>query len=159
MRDIALRPATIHVVVGERVALVLENRGTVEHEWSAGRDLVDTPYEKGFRTDLLAILKPHVRGQRYNLEQLMSTNLDRKGGHDGVPVTRLSQEVNVAPGGHVVLDFTVPPDAQGVWRMGCFLPGQYESGMYGTIAIEAGAPFAHLEGLGTTAGNGHWGTR
>ena len=136
MREFAFQPTTLYLKAGERVELVIENRGAVEHEWSAGRGLVDIPYEKGFRTDLLAILKPRVSGQGYDLEQLMTTNLDTEERVEGETVSRVSQEVDVEPGGHVVLDFTVPRDAKGMWRMGCFLPGQYESGMYGAILIE-----------------------
>ena len=136
MREFALQPATLYLKAGERVELVIQNRGATEHEWSAGRGLVDIPYEKGFRTDLLAILKPQVSGQGYDLEQLMTTNLDAEEGVEGETADRLSQEVDVEPGGHVVLDFTVPKNARGMWRMGCFLPGQYESGMYGAILID-----------------------
>ena len=136
MREFVLQPATLYLKAGERVELVIQNRGAVEYEWSAGRGLIDIPYEMGFRTDLLAVLKPRVSGQGYDLEQLMTTNLDTEEGVEGETVNRVSQEVDVEPGGQVVLDFTVPQDAKGMWRMGCFLPGQYESGMYGAILIE-----------------------
>jgi uncharacterized cupredoxin-like copper-binding protein len=136
MSDFALQPTALYLKAGERVELVIQNRGTEEREWSVGRGLVDTPYEKGFRTDLLAILTPRVHGQGYDLEQLMTTNLDTKEGVEGETVTRLSQEVDVEPGGQVVLDFTVPQNAKGMWQMGSFLPGQYESGMYGAILID-----------------------
>jgi uncharacterized cupredoxin-like copper-binding protein len=136
MRDFALQPTTLYLKAGERVELIIQNRGAAEHEWSAGRGLVDIPYEKGFRTDLLTILKPRLSGQGYGLEQLMTTNLDTEEGVEGETVNRLSQEVDVEPGGHAVLDFTVPQDAKGMWRMGSFLPGQYESGMYGAILID-----------------------
>ena len=66
----------------------------------------------------------------------MTTNLDTKEGVEDEAVTRLSQEVDVEPGGQVVLDFTVPQNAKGMWQMGSFLPGQYESGMYGAILID-----------------------
>jgi uncharacterized cupredoxin-like copper-binding protein len=136
MRDFALQPTALYLTGGERVELVIQNRGTEKREWSAGRGLVDIPYEKGFRTDLLAMLAPGVRGQGYDLEQLMTMNLDTKEGVEGETVTRLSQEVDVEPGGQVVLDFTVPRNAKGMWQMGSFLPGQYESGMYGAILID-----------------------
>lgn len=136
MREFALQPATLYLKTGERVEMVIQNRGTAEHEWAAGRGLVDIPYEKGFRTDLLAILRPRVSGQGYDLERLMTTNLDTAERVEGETANRLSQEVDVEPGGQVVLDFTVPQDAKGMWRMGCFLPGQYESGTYGAILIE-----------------------
>ena len=136
MGQFALQPAALYLKAGERVELVIQNRGAAEHEWSAGRGLVDIPYEKGFRTDLLAILKPRVSGHGYDLEQLMTTNLDTEERVEGETVNRLSQEVDLEPGGQVVLDFTVPQAAKGMWRMGCFLPGQYESGMYGAILID-----------------------
>ena len=136
MGEFALQPSTLYLKAGERVELVIQNRGAVEYEWSAGRGLIDIPYEMGFRTDLLAVLKPRVSGQGYDLERLMTTNLDTEEGVEGETVNRVSQEVDVEPGGQVVLDFTVPQDAKGMWRMGCFLPGQYESGMYGAILIE-----------------------
>ena len=136
MSDFALQPTTLYLKAGERVELVIQNRGAVEDEWSAGRGLVDNPYEKGFRSDLLAILKPRVSGQGYDLEQSMPTNLDTGEGVEGEIAARLSQEVDVEPGGQVVLDFTIPQDARGMWRMGCFLPGQYESGMHGAILID-----------------------
>ena len=136
MGEFALQPAALYLKAGERVELVIQNRGAAEHEWSAGRGLVDVPYEKGFRTDLLAILKPRLSGQGYGLEQLMTTSLDTEEGVGGETVNRLGQEVDVEPGGHVVLDFTVPQDAKGMWRIGSFLPGQYESGMYGAILID-----------------------
>jgi uncharacterized cupredoxin-like copper-binding protein len=136
LRDFALQPPTLFLRAGERVELVIQNRGAAEYEWSAGRGLIDIPYEKGFRADLLALFKPRVSGQGYDLEQLMTTNLDTKEETEGETVTRLNQEVDVEPGGQVVLDFTVPQDAKGMWQMGCFLPGQYESGMYGAILID-----------------------
>ena len=136
MREVAFRPATLYLRAGERVELVIENRGAAEREWSAGRGRVDLPFEKGFRTDLLDILKPRVSGQGYELEQLTASNLDTDENVENTIGDRLGQQVDVAPGGHVVLDFTVPQDAKGMWRMACFLPGHYESGMYGAILIE-----------------------
>ncbi len=136
MQEIAFRPAALYFKAGERVELILENRGATEHEWTAGRGRVDLPYEKGFRTDLLAILKPRVSGQGYELEQLMTTNLDAEEGAERETMDRLGQEVDVEPGGRAVLDFTVPRNARGMWRMGCFLPGQYESGMYGALLVD-----------------------
>jgi uncharacterized cupredoxin-like copper-binding protein len=136
MSDFGLRPATLYLKAGERVELVIENRGAVEHEWSIGRGLVDNPYEKGFRRDLLAILKPRVSGQGYERESLMTTNLDTQVVPEREMVTPLSQEVDVEPGGQVVLDFAVPLDAKGMWRMGCFVRGEYESGRYGALLID-----------------------
>jgi uncharacterized cupredoxin-like copper-binding protein len=137
MTDFDVQPETLRWRVGEAVELVIRNRGDVGHErWAAGRGLIDTPYEKAFRTDLLAVLKPELSGRGYKLERLMTTNLDTPALVEKDAVTRLSQEMDIRPGGEVTLRFTVPSDAKGKWQMGCFLPGQYESGMYGTILIQ-----------------------
>jgi len=113
MSEFALQPAALYLKAGERVELVIQNHGAAEHEWSAGRGLVDIPYEKGFRTDLLAILKPRVSGHGYDLEQLMTTNLDTEEGVEGETVNRLSQEVDVEPGGQAVMDSRFPSKTRG----------------------------------------------
>ncbi len=62
MKEFKFEPATIHLKAGETVALTIRNEGSVEHEWSAGRNVVDNTVEKGYRTDLWALLKPRVAG-------------------------------------------------------------------------------------------------
>ena len=135
LTEFTIQPGILHLRTGEKVELIVRNRGEAEHEWSVGRGLIDTPYEKGFRTDLLAILQPRLSGRGYEVAKLMTTNLDTPEGIEGETPTRLGQEVDLQPGGQAVLRFTVPRQAKGRWEMGCFLPGQYESGMYGSILI------------------------
>ncbi len=135
MKEFKFEPATIHLKAGETVALTIRNEGSVEHEWSAGRNVVDTTVEKGYRTDLWALLKPRVTGKEFDLEKVSATpsKSDEAEGETG---KMLSNEVDVQPGGSVTLHFTVPASAKGTWQFGCFAPGHYESGMKGTLVID-----------------------
>lgn len=129
MKEFSFTPAKIELKVGETVELTLRNAGQVAHDWMAGDGLVNTPDEKGFRKDLVALLKPEERGRKFTPERV------------GVPskadgIKRVSTGAEIEPGGEVTLHFTVPADAKGTWIMACVLTGHYESGMKGTIVIQ-----------------------
>jgi uncharacterized cupredoxin-like copper-binding protein len=134
MTEFKFEPATIHLKAGERVALTIRNDGTTEHEWSAGRNVVLTQAQAGYRTDLWALLRPTVAGMQYTLEKAKATP-----GNDlaeGETAEMLSTELDVQPGGSVTLHFTVPASAKGRWGFGCFVPGHYDAGMKGTLVVE-----------------------
>jgi len=129
MKEFSFTPAKVELKVGETVELTLRNAGQVAHDWMAGDGLVNTPDEKGFRKDLLVLLKPDVHGRKFTAEKV------------GVPskadsIKRISTGVEIEPGGEVTLRFTVPAAAKGTWNMDCVLTGHYESGMKGTIVIQ-----------------------
>ena len=127
---------------------ILRNRGEAEHEWSVGRGVIDTPDEKGFRTDPLAVLNPRVSGRGCQMEGLMTRDLNATDIDEGEIMMRLSSEVDIQPRGQAILRFTVPREAKGRWQMGCFLSGRYEPAMYGTIGISETVPLARTaEGL------------
>jgi uncharacterized cupredoxin-like copper-binding protein len=134
MKEFRFEPATIQLKAGEEVALTIKNAGSVEHEWAAGRGVVNTEAEKGYRQDLLALLKPTVTGREYELEKVSATGKNEEG--EGETVKLLSSEVDVEPGGVATLHFTVPASAKGEWQMGCFIPGHYEAGMKGRLIIQ-----------------------
>jgi plastocyanin len=128
MKEFSFTPAKIELKVGETVELTPRNTGQVAHDWMAGDGLVNTPDEKGFRKDLVALLKPEERGRKFTPERV------------GVPskadgIKRVSTGAEIEPGGEVSLHFTVPADAKGTWTVACVLTGHYESGMKGTIVI------------------------
>jgi len=128
MKEFSFTPAKIELKAGETVELTLRNAGEVAHDWMAGEGLVNTSDEKGFRKDLVALLKPEERGRKFTPERV------------GVPskadgITRVSTGAELEPGGEVTLRFTVPADAKGTWIMACVLTGHYESGMKGSIVI------------------------
>ncbi len=129
MKEFSFTPAKIELKVGETVELTLRNAGQVAHDWMAGEGLVNTPEEKGFRKDLVALLKPEEHGRKFTAERV------------GVPskadsIKRISTGAEIEPGGEVTLRFTVPAAAKGTWSMACVLTGHYESGMKGTIVIQ-----------------------
>lgn len=128
MKEFSFTPAKVELKVGETVELTLRNAGQVAHDWMVGNDLVNTPDEKGFRKDLLVLLKPEIHGRKFTAERV------------GIPskadsIKRISTGVEIEPGGAVTLRFTVPAAAKGTWNMDCVLTGHYESGMKGTIVI------------------------
>jgi uncharacterized cupredoxin-like copper-binding protein len=129
MKEFSFTPAKVELKVGETVELTLRNAGQMAHDWMVGDGLVNTQDEKGFRKDLLALLKPEERGRKFTAERV------------GVPskadgINRISTGVELEPGGEVTLRFTVPAAAKGTWTMACVLTGHYESGMKGAIVIQ-----------------------
>lgn len=134
MKEFLFEPATVQLKVGEEVALTIRNVGKVKHEWSAGQDVVTGQDEKGYRKDLVAILKPRVTGKAYDLEKVSATKSNEA--KEGETTKGLSSEIDVEPGGVATLHFKVPASAKGEWGMGCFIPGHYESGMKGTLVIK-----------------------
>ena len=135
MKEFKFEPATIHLKAGETVALTIKNEGTVEHEWSAGRNVADNTVEKGYRTDLWALLKPRVTGKAFDVEKVSATP-SKSDEAEGETAKMLSTELDVQPGGSVTLRFAVPASAKGTWGFGCFVPGHYEAGMHGTLVID-----------------------
>lgn len=108
--------------------MTIRNAGQVTHDWMAGNGLVNTLEEKGFRKDLVALLKPTETGRQYTMERVgMASKADS--------IKRIRGGMEIEPGREVTLRFTVPASARGEWQMGCLLTGHYESGMQGTLVI------------------------
>jgi uncharacterized cupredoxin-like copper-binding protein len=128
MKEFNFAPAKIELKAGEDVELTLKNAGQVAHDWMLGTGLVNTTDEKGFHTDLLALLKPKETGKQYTAERVGVASKA-----DGIK--RISTGVEIEPGGVVTLRFVVPASAKGQWDMDCVLTGHYESGMKGMVVI------------------------
>jgi uncharacterized cupredoxin-like copper-binding protein len=128
MKEFKFEPARIQLKVGEQVELIIRNVGQVSHDWMAGSGLVNTTEEKGFRKDVVALLKATETGRQYAMERAgMASKADS--------IKRISSGFEIDPGGEVTLRFTVPANAKGEWQMGCLMTGHYESGMKGTLVI------------------------
>lgn len=115
MRSFAFTPNALTLKPGEKVTLVLNNRDTAEHEFMAGREPMK---DGGYKEDLLA-----------RLEITPKPPAAHEKGHGGIAVL-------VQPGRSGTMTFVVP-DGGGTFEFGCFLPGHYEGGMKGALAIEA----------------------
>jgi uncharacterized cupredoxin-like copper-binding protein len=111
MSDYFFSPAIAEVRAGERVIFVLENFGTIEHEFMAGRGA--------------------VYGQGYTEDWLASARTDSSSGHDA---GHTGEGVRIAPNGAATFTIVVPL-ASGDFEFGCFIAGHYESGMKGKLVV------------------------
>lgn len=119
LSEFKFAPQRVTLTAGERVTLRLVNRGAVEHEFMAGREVDEA--EGGYHEDLFHDLKPVVSGAAMAMEPIGHE-------HEGFGV-------RVAPGRTAEITFVVP-DEPGVYEIGCFVPGHYEAGMKATLVIE-----------------------
>ncbi len=167
LTDNAISPSVIRVEAGDRVRLVIENRGRHPHEFMVGRNPVafdnyldlGTPVYEPFETDFFAGLDVNVTGtgMAMNFAGMAGMDMGAEGemGHDGDGGMDMGAEGEVhhgamvmlqpgAPGssrpGQVsVIEFVVPEDRAGTWQIGCFQEaGQhYEDGMRATLIVDA----------------------
>jgi uncharacterized cupredoxin-like copper-binding protein len=115
MSDFAFSPATISVKPGERITLSFRNMGGQEHEFMAGRDAT---VGKGFMRDWLALAKVETAS----------------GAH---APSHTGDGLRIPPRGAANVTVVVPPDV-GEFEFACFVVGHYESGMKGTLIVDAG---------------------
>lgn len=116
MSDFAFSPATIRVKPGERVTLSFRNLGGQEHEFMAGREAM---VGKGFMQDWLAMAKVDTASAGHETA-----------GHTG-------EGLRIPPKGAANVTVIVPPDV-GQFEFACLILGHYESGMKGTLTVDAG---------------------
>jgi uncharacterized cupredoxin-like copper-binding protein len=115
MSDFAFSPATISVKPGERITLSFRNIGGQEHEFMAGRDAMAG---RGFMRDWLGAAKVETA----------------TGGHEP---SHTGEGLRIPPRGAANVTVVVPPDV-GEFEFACFVVGHYESGMKGTLIVDAG---------------------
>ena len=115
MSDFAFSPATISVKPGERITLSFRNIGGQEHEFMAGTGAM---VGKGFMKDWLALAKTEPTSDGHDA------------GHAG-------EGIRIAPRGATNVTIVVPPQV-GEFEFACFVVGHYESGMTGTLIVDAG---------------------
>ncbi len=135
MQDFNFAPVTVSLKTGEAVALTIRNEGVLEHDWTAGKDLVPSTQGMGYRTDLWEVLRPRVIGKGYTVERAEATPPEDPF-WEMETAEMLSTEVDVEPGGWVTLRFTVPASAKGTWQFASFVLRQDGLGMQGTLIIE-----------------------
>ena len=119
MGDYYFNPADVRLPAGRKVYLTLQNRGTEMHELLVGRE-VDTAGGKpnGYRDSFFGGTLVLFTGEKFDWE------------YEGDLL-----EMEVMPGGRVTLEFVVPEGKEGVWEMGCMVPGHYEAGMRGQLVV------------------------
>lgn len=116
LTEFQFEPGRLVLEAGKTYRLELVNRGTVEHEFMVGRELVGAP----------------AHGYRYNFFEGMEVQVQFEG---GALETEGLVEIEVEPGATVRLVFSVPEGKRGQWEVGCFVPGHYELGMKGVLTV------------------------
>lgn len=142
MREYAYLPKTLYLPAGKNVTLVLYNRGTVPHEFMAGRDV--TGDRDGFKEDLFEGVEVLMEGGMPEDAEHHEEGHSESKAHDQESSGTEHHEgedhngtrILVAPGEAATMNFTLPLDRKGEWEMGCFQPDHYESGMHGTVRVE-----------------------
>jgi len=113
MKEFSFTPRTITLNAGETVTLKLNNVGTVEHEFMAGR--LPTA-GKGYAEDWLKRAVPGLANHTHPGEEHLG---------EGV-------RVSADWGNRVTI---VVPQEKGTYEFGCFVAGHYEAGMKGAIVV------------------------
>ena len=112
-------PDKVEVQAGETIRFVVHNGGAVLHEFVLGND---------------KDIAEHAEMMR----QMSSMSADHAHGHGG------GAALSVQPGsmGELVVTFAEP----GTVQIACLVPGHYEAGMRGSIAVALGAPAGAVPG-------------
>lgn len=128
MDEFTFLPETLTVSAGSDLELTIVNEGGKPHELMIGLPVGGGPE---WETDLFGRMEPEVmRGGSFHMEgfEHMEDEMEGEHGHHGA-------EIEVEPGGQVIIRMHIPEDAVGKWEMGCFLPQHYEAGMKGTMIV------------------------
>jgi plastocyanin len=122
LKDYAFKPDTLRIPAGKPVKIILKNTGDAVHEFMAGKGGV-APSGMGFKQDLFRNIKVH--------------------NHGGVAmIMHSSYMIDVKPGKHASISFTLPESKKGTYQMGCFVEFNYSSkthydkGMKGVVIVE-----------------------
>lgn len=119
MGEFYFKPAVFRLKAGERVKLVITNRGQLTHEFMAGQKVrMENGEPEGYVRDFFAGLRVKYTG---------TGRFERKPGH--------GTEFMADAGQYGTLTFTVPRNRIGKWEFGCFVPGHYQAGQKGTLLI------------------------
>jgi uncharacterized cupredoxin-like copper-binding protein len=152
-------PETVVLTAGQRVRIILENRGEKAHEFMVGRNVIRTAdgAANGFEVDFFEGVEVKSQlGEGAMLmidgETVMMGGMDDQGmgegemamgeegehGEDEHGMGHMGFMVMSEPAsGRTVLEFTVPASAVGEWEMGCFEDdgAHYDDGMRGTLIV------------------------
>ncbi|HKY49971.1 MAG TPA: cupredoxin domain-containing protein [Candidatus Limnocylindria bacterium] len=113
MDEFTFSPRTVALKAGETVTLKFTNKGSLEHEFMAGRSPVPS---QGYTDDWLKRAVPALADHT----------------HPGEAHVGEGYRVSADWGGRLKL---VVPSEPGTYEFGCFIAGHYEAGMKGTITV------------------------
>ncbi len=133
MADYSFSPELLRIPAGQLVMLVFTNTGEVEHEFMAGRTVVDGD----FAVDLFAGLDIEMGTEEAAADHDDATvpaGHDNSDGHHDDDAAHGTM-VLLQGGGRTTMTFTLPVELRGEWETGCFLTGHYGRGMHGTLSV------------------------
>lgn len=137
-------PNSIVLTVGQRVRLVLENKGQKNHEFMIGRAVVYNPAGEpdGFKEDFFGPMADQVKAQTgmgamLVMDGKVMQGMDMSGGNTAGMDHPGWMVMNNTGSGQTVIEFTVPESAVGEWEMGCFQDkgSHYDDGMRGKVIV------------------------
>ena len=136
-------PDTIVLTAGQRVRLIVENKGEKNHEFMIGRTVIfnEAGEPDGFEEDFFSPIADQVNlelgmGAMLIMDGQVMEGMDMSGG--GMEDMHMGWMVmNNVGSGQSVIEFTVPESAVGEWEMGCFQDkgSHYDDGMRGKVVV------------------------
>lgn len=137
MKNFKFEPSSITIPTGEKVKLEFTNRGSVEHEFMAGKSVAESGH--GFKTDLFAgvdveKMRPEheEHAEEGEEEHAEEGEEHHEGEHHGTML-------DLAPGTSGSMTFTLPASKAGTYTMGCFETTggktHFKMGMKGIIEV------------------------
>ncbi len=127
LADYSFSPEQLRIPAGQLVQLVFTNTGEVEHEFMAGRTVIDGD----FSVDLFAGLEVEMG----TLAAVPEGHDNSDGHHDGDAAAAHGTMISLQEGMRGTMTFTLPTALRGEWETGCFLTGHYGRGMHGTLTV------------------------
>lgn len=141
LNDYLYKPQKIKIQAGHKVVLNFTNKGTVEHEFMAGKKVTDDT--GGFKTDLFKNVEV-----KKSVKEKEEYQKERKGhaeeGHSEEMGEHGEEEhpgtmIELEPGQTGTMKFTLPSSKVGTWEMGCFeetgSTKHYTLGMKGMLVV------------------------
>lgn len=136
-------PDTIVLTAGQRVRMIVENKGEKNHEFMIGRTVTfnEAGEPDGFEEDFFGPIADQVSvepgmGAMLVMDGQVMQGMDMSGGsmEDMHPGWMLMSNIG---SGQSVIEFTVPESAVGEWEMGCFQDkgAHYDDGMRGKVVV------------------------
>lgn len=136
-------PDTIVLTAGQRVRLIIENKGQKNHEFMIGRTVAynSAGEPEGFEEDFFAPISDQVNvnlgmGAMVVMDGQVMQGMDMGGGMENIHAQGWMVMSNTGSG-QTVIEFTVPESAVGEWEMGCFQDkgAHYDDGMRGKVVV------------------------
>ena len=162
LADYSFSPEQLRIPAGQLVQLVFTNTGEVEHEFMAGRTVVDGDFavdlfagleveigtlgaavpeghdnSDGHHDDDVAAPADHDDSDGHHDDDVdVPAGHDNSDGHhDGDAAAAHGTMISLQEGMRGTMTFTLPTALRGEWEIGCFLTGHYGRGMHGTLTV------------------------